>query len=440
MMRQYLAIKAEYPDMLVFYRMGDFYELFYDDAKRAASLLDITLTARGKSAGNPIPMAGVPYHAVEGYLAKLVRKGESVAICEQIGDPATSKGPVERKVTRIVTPGTLTDEALLAETRDNLVAAVAADGDTIGAKWNPDGSVALPESFHVAYSKWVESGYNAMPFDPNELRAVVEAQAEAIAEQLTSALPVGEAAPPLPQPPAVDTNELRESFPLVHERAELTLINDYSLLFRIAGSDPSLKPVMFMGHMDVVPVDDVTLAEWSHDPFAGKVVDGEIWGRGTIDNKLSVMSFLEAIEALIRDGFEPERSLYLSFGHDEEVGGQDGAKAVAEHLKEQGVEFEFVVDEGGAILDGLGKTAGGLGEGAGEIGKGVEEVGKGLGEGVGKIVGVQKLAARAAAAPDNNLFAAFQLRIVKLADHSRNNVTVFEMIIIAWTKEIGRHY
>ncbi len=135
MMRQYLAIKAEYPDMLVFYRMGDFYELFYDDAKRAAALLDITLTARGRSAGNPIPMAGVPYHAVEGYLAKLVRKGESVAICEQVGDPATSKGPVERKVTRIVTPGTLTDEALLAEARDNLVASVFADRNGIGIAW-----------------------------------------------------------------------------------------------------------------------------------------------------------------------------------------------------------------------------------------------------------------------------------------------------------------
>src|SRR5210317_1122592 len=135
MMQQYLRIKGEYPDMLVFYRMGDFYELFYDDAKRAASLMDITLTSRGKSGGNPIPMAGVPYHAVEGYLAKLVRKGESVAICEQIGDPATSKGPVERKVTRIVTPGTLTDEALLAETRDNLVAAVFAQDDSIGVAW-----------------------------------------------------------------------------------------------------------------------------------------------------------------------------------------------------------------------------------------------------------------------------------------------------------------
>ena len=137
MMRQYLAIKAEYADMLMFYRMGDFYELFYDDAKRAASLLDITLTARGKSGGNAIPMCGVPYHAVEGYLAKLVRKGESVALCEQIGDPATSKGPVERKVMRVVTPGTLTDEALLAESRDNLVAAIFADGDSnrAGIAW-----------------------------------------------------------------------------------------------------------------------------------------------------------------------------------------------------------------------------------------------------------------------------------------------------------------
>jgi DNA mismatch repair protein MutS len=135
MMRQYLAIKAEYPDMLVFYRMGDFYELFYDDAKRAASLLDITLTARGKSGGNPIPMAGVPYHAAEGYLAKLVRKGESVAICEQIGDPATSKGPVERKVMRVVTPGTLTDEALLSAERDNVVASVFAHSEIYGIAW-----------------------------------------------------------------------------------------------------------------------------------------------------------------------------------------------------------------------------------------------------------------------------------------------------------------
>jgi len=132
MMQQYLRIKAEHPGMLLFYRMGDFYELFYDDAERAARLLDITLTKRGKSAGQPIPMAGVPYHAAEGYLAKLVRQGESVAICEQIGDPATSKGPVERKVVRIVTPGTVTDEALLEERRDNLLAALLAQDQQFG--------------------------------------------------------------------------------------------------------------------------------------------------------------------------------------------------------------------------------------------------------------------------------------------------------------------
>lgn len=124
MMQQYLQLKAENKDILLFYRMGDFYELFYDDAKKASALLDISLTKRGNSAGEPIPMAGVPYHAVEGYLAKLVSLGESVAICEQIGDPTTSKGPVERKVVRIVTPGTVSDEALLPERQDNLVAAV----------------------------------------------------------------------------------------------------------------------------------------------------------------------------------------------------------------------------------------------------------------------------------------------------------------------------
>ncbi len=124
MMRQYLRIKAEHPHSLLFYRMGDFYELFYDDAETAARLLDITLTQRGQSAGKPIPMAGVPYHAAENYLARLLQAGQSVAICEQIGDPATSKGPVERKVVRIVTPGTVTDEALLDDRRDNLLVAI----------------------------------------------------------------------------------------------------------------------------------------------------------------------------------------------------------------------------------------------------------------------------------------------------------------------------
>lgn len=132
MMQQFLRIKAEFPHTLLFYRMGDFYELFFDDARKAARLLDITLTARGKSGGEPIPMAGVPYHAADAYLARLVKLGESVAICEQVGDPATSKGPVERQVARIVTPGTITDEALLEERRDNVVASVYSDNDRYG--------------------------------------------------------------------------------------------------------------------------------------------------------------------------------------------------------------------------------------------------------------------------------------------------------------------
>ena len=112
MMQQYLRIKSENPELLLFYRMGDFYELFFDDAKRAAEILNITLTARGKSEGEPIPMAGVPYHAAEQYLSRLLKEGISVGIVEQIGDPATSKGPVERKVMRILTPGTVTDDFL----------------------------------------------------------------------------------------------------------------------------------------------------------------------------------------------------------------------------------------------------------------------------------------------------------------------------------------
>ncbi|MGC3872772.1 DNA mismatch repair protein MutS [Halomonas sp. GXIMD04776] len=135
MMAQYLKIKREHPGVLLFYRMGDFYELFFDDARRAAQLLDITLTQRGQSAGKPIPMAGVPYHSAEGYLARLVKCGESVAICEQIGDPATSKGPVERRVVRIVTPGTLHDEALLDAKRDNLLVTLHCRNGRWGIAW-----------------------------------------------------------------------------------------------------------------------------------------------------------------------------------------------------------------------------------------------------------------------------------------------------------------
>src|SRR6476660_2336409 len=127
MMQQYLRLKAQHPDILVFYRMGDFYELFYDDAEKGARLLDLTLTTRGQSAGEPIRMAGVPVHSVEQYLAKLVKLGESVAICEQVGDVATAKGPVDREVTRIVTPGTLTDPALLDDKSDNVLLAISKD-------------------------------------------------------------------------------------------------------------------------------------------------------------------------------------------------------------------------------------------------------------------------------------------------------------------------
>jgi DNA mismatch repair protein MutS len=135
MMQQYLRIKAEHQDKLVFYRMGDFYELFFDDAEKAARLLDITLTSRGNSAGEPIKMAGVPYHAADQYLAKLVKQGESVAVCEQIGDPDTSKGPVERKVTRIITPGTLTDSALLDDKKQSIALALIPEKQSIGIAW-----------------------------------------------------------------------------------------------------------------------------------------------------------------------------------------------------------------------------------------------------------------------------------------------------------------
>jgi DNA mismatch repair protein MutS len=134
-MQQYLRIKAEHPDVLLFYRMGDFYEMFYDDARRAAELLDIALTQRGASAGAPIPMAGVPVVTLDGYLAKLVRKGESVAICEQRGDPGKTKGPMDREVVRIVTPGTITDEALLEERRDNVLASVCGQEGRYGLAW-----------------------------------------------------------------------------------------------------------------------------------------------------------------------------------------------------------------------------------------------------------------------------------------------------------------
>ena len=132
MMQQYMRIKAQHPNELLFYRMGDFYELFFEDAQKASDLLDITLTARGKKEGNPIPMCGVPHHSADNYLSKLIKNGVSVAICEQVGDPQTTKGPVERKVMRVLTPGTVTDEALLDEKSENLLVSVAQRDETFG--------------------------------------------------------------------------------------------------------------------------------------------------------------------------------------------------------------------------------------------------------------------------------------------------------------------
>src|SRR6185295_9377383 len=143
MMQQWLRIKADHPDILVFYRMGDFYELFYDDAEKGSRLLDLTLTQRGQSAGEPVKMAGVPVHSVESYLAKLVKLGESVAIAEQVGDVATAKGPVDRQVTRIVTPGTLTDSELLDDKSDNVLLSIHRDKTTVGLAWLSLASGAL---------------------------------------------------------------------------------------------------------------------------------------------------------------------------------------------------------------------------------------------------------------------------------------------------------
>ena len=158
MMRQYLAIKADYPDTLVLYRMGDFYEVFFADAEKASRLLGITLTRRGATNGEPIPMAGVPFHSLEGYLAKLVKLGESVAICEQVGDVATSKGPVERKVVRVVTPGTLTDTELLGEKTESVLLAVhQGPRNTLGLAWLSvtQGQISLAECANDELEAWL---------------------------------------------------------------------------------------------------------------------------------------------------------------------------------------------------------------------------------------------------------------------------------------------
>ena len=148
-------------------------------------------------------------------------------------------------------------------------------------------------------------------------------------------------------------NFLESSYPLVNSRAQLTLVNDYSMVYHLPGSNPDLKPVLFMGHMDVVPVEEITRAEWSYPPFSGTVADRIIWGRGSVDDKFTVIALMEAMEQLLSEDMQPERSVFFAFGHDEEVGGKDGAAKVAHYFEQKGVTFEYVLDEGGVVLEGM---------------------------------------------------------------------------------------
>jgi carboxypeptidase PM20D1 len=146
---------------------------------------------------------------------------------------------------------------------------------------------------------------------------------------------------------------LQTAYPLTHQNASLSVVNDYSLVYHLRGADPSLEPVLFMSHMDVVPVEDITADEWTYPAFDGVVADGTIWGRGTLDVKFGVISLMEAMELLLSENARPQRDIYFAFGHDEEVGGSDGAAKIAEYFADQGIRFDFVLDEGGAVTEGL---------------------------------------------------------------------------------------
>jgi carboxypeptidase PM20D1 len=146
---------------------------------------------------------------------------------------------------------------------------------------------------------------------------------------------------------------LVSAYPLVHQNTELTVVNGYSLVYHLQGSDPSLDPVLYMGHMDVVPIEESTLDQWTHPPFSGTVSDGVIWGRGSVDDKFTVIALMEAVELLLSENARPQRTIYLAFGHDEEVGGFDGAANVAKYFKDQGITFDYVMDEGGVVTEGM---------------------------------------------------------------------------------------
>jgi carboxypeptidase PM20D1 len=146
---------------------------------------------------------------------------------------------------------------------------------------------------------------------------------------------------------------LRAAYPLVHRYTQRSVIAGYSLVYRLPGTDPSLEPVLFMSHIDVVPVEEATRDQWTQPPFGGVVSDGTIWGRGALDVKLGVISLMEALEKMLSEGVSPQRDIYLSFGHDEEVGGRDGAAQIAAYFAGKGTRFDYVIDEGGAVTDGL---------------------------------------------------------------------------------------
>ena len=146
---------------------------------------------------------------------------------------------------------------------------------------------------------------------------------------------------------------LEASYPAIHEQASRRLVNGYSIVYHLPGSDPSLEPVLFMSHFDVVPVEDSTLGEWTYPPFSGTVKDGIVWGRGSVDDKIGVIALMESLGALLADGIRPQRSIYFAFGHDEEVSGKDGAARIAEYFEKQGIRFDFVLDEGGAMTRGM---------------------------------------------------------------------------------------
>jgi len=159
-------------------------------------------------------------------------------------------------------------------------------------------------------------------------------------------------APVTPEPFLAFHQHLQDSFPKVHRFSERKIINNYSLVYKFQGSDTNLKPALFMGHMDVVSVDQATKEKWTHDAFAGVIDKGNVWGRGALDDKATVMALMEAMELSLKEGKQPIRTMYFAFGHDEEIGGSQGAKYIAEYFQQQGVSFEFVLDEGGAILKG----------------------------------------------------------------------------------------